>query len=240
MGLPSPPPVSVSNVSETATSPIPIHWRRPSSLEAEEALGEHRQENETSRQHGLADRDRASTSAATCSANATAATPQPMLHHLERKRSIALRSGWRMTTSASSHRPPRLNRKAQCRSRADSSAQIRPTPRPARRWSPRGPLPIVDRAQESATPYRPAPAHPAPIKVRRTLPRATPALLPPRRRRGMLATVPLRRERSSSWTASPISQNIGGQRPTNSARRSAFPRSSWSTVFARIQSAMQR
>jgi hypothetical protein len=50
----------------------------------------------------------------------------------------------------------------------------------------------------------------------------------------------LRRELSSSWTASPISQNMGGQRPTNSARRSAFPRSSWSTVFARIQSAMQR
>jgi hypothetical protein len=50
----------------------------------------------------------------------------------------------------------------------------------------------------------------------------------------------LRRECSSNWTESPISQNMGGQRPTNSARRSAFPRSSWSTVFARIQSAMQR
>jgi hypothetical protein len=56
----------------------------------------------------------------------------------------------------------------------------------------------------------------------------------------MLAMGRLRRELSSSWTASPISQNMGGQRPTNSARRSAFPRSSWSTVFARIQSAMQR
>ncbi len=35
-----------------------------------------------------------------------------------------------------------------------------------------------------------------------------------------------------------MSQRVGGQRPTNSARRSAFPRSSWSTVFARIHSAM--
>jgi hypothetical protein len=45
---------------------------------------------------------------------------------------------------------------------------------------------------------------------------------------------------SSSRSESPISQNIGGHRPTNSARLSAFPRSSWSTVLARIQSAMQR
>ena len=36
-----------------------------------------------------------------------------------------------------------------------------------------------------------------------------------------------------------MSQNIGGHSPTNSARRSALPRSSWSTVFARIQSVMQ-
>ena len=40
--------------------------------------------------------------------------------------------------------------------------------------------------------------------------------------------------------ASPISQNIGGHNPTNSARRSAFPRSSWSTVLARIHSARHR
>src|SRR5689334_2276681 len=39
--------------------------------------------------------------------------------------------------------------------------------------------------------------------------------------------------------ASPISQNMGGQSPTNRARRSALPRSSWSTVLARIHSPMQ-
>ena len=37
-----------------------------------------------------------------------------------------------------------------------------------------------------------------------------------------------------------MSQSIGGQRPTNSARRSAFPRSLWSCVFALIQSPMHR
>jgi hypothetical protein len=45
---------------------------------------------------------------------------------------------------------------------------------------------------------------------------------------------------SSRCTASPISQNIGGHSPTNNARRSALPRSSWSTVLARIHRAMQR
>src|SRR3954453_3675637 len=35
-----------------------------------------------------------------------------------------------------------------------------------------------------------------------------------------------------------MSQNIGGHRPTNRARRSALPRSSWSTVFARIHRPM--
>src|SRR3954466_5410445 len=37
-----------------------------------------------------------------------------------------------------------------------------------------------------------------------------------------------------------MSQNIGGHSPTNSARRSALPRSSWSTVLARIHSPMHR
>ncbi len=34
-------------------------------------------------------------------------------------------------------------------------------------------------------------------------------------------------------------QSVGAHRPTKIARRSAFPRSSWSTVFARIHSPMQ-
>ena len=36
---------------------------------------------------------------------------------------------------------------------------------------------------------------------------------------------------------SPMSHKLGGHKPTNSARRSALPRSSWSTVLARIHSA---
>jgi len=50
------------------------------------------------------------------------------------------------------------------------------------------------------------------------------------------------RERRASWrlTVSPISQSIGGHSPTNSARRSAFPRSSSPIVFARIHSPTQR
>ncbi len=67
-------------------------------------------------------------SAATCSANATAAKPQPMLHHLERKRSIVLRSGWRMSTSGAATAPLCLNRKARFVPSADSSAQMRPMP----------------------------------------------------------------------------------------------------------------
>jgi hypothetical protein len=39
---------------------------------------------------------------------------------------------------------------------------------------------------------------------------------------------------------SPINHRVGGQSPTKRARRSAFPRSSWSTVFALIQRMMQR
>ena len=37
-----------------------------------------------------------------------------------------------------------------------------------------------------------------------------------------------------------MSQNMGGHSPTNKARRSALPRASWSTVFARIHRPMQR
>src|SRR3954447_25267007 len=47
--------------------------------------------------------------------------------------------------------------------------------------------------------------------------------------------------RRSSWaTDSPMSQSIGGQRPTKSARRSAFTRSSSPVVLARIHSTTQR
>jgi hypothetical protein len=45
---------------------------------------------------------------------------------------------------------------------------------------------------------------------------------------------------SAAFSESPISQNIGGHRPTNSARRSALPRSSWSTVLARIHKPMHK
>lgn len=44
---------------------------------------------------------------------------------------------------------------------------------------------------------------------------------------------------SSRRKLSPMSQNIGGQSPTKSARRSAFPRSSSPTVLARIHRPMQ-
>src|SRR5690349_24183175 len=39
---------------------------------------------------------------------------------------------------------------------------------------------------------------------------------------------------------SPICQRVGAQRPTKRARRSALPRSSWSTVLARIQRPMHK
>src|SRR5690348_6029445 len=39
---------------------------------------------------------------------------------------------------------------------------------------------------------------------------------------------------------SPICQSVGAQRPTKRARRSALPRSSWSTVLARIQRPMHK
>src|SRR5687768_15700071 len=51
-----------------------------------------------------------------------------MLHHLERKRSIAVRTGWRMSTSGAATAPLCLRRKARFVPSADSSAQIRPTP----------------------------------------------------------------------------------------------------------------
>src|SRR6185369_13829709 len=41
-------------------------------------------------------------------------------------------------------------------------------------------------------------------------------------------------------TVSPMSHNIGGQSPTNRARRSALARSSWLTVLARIHRPMHR
>jgi hypothetical protein len=46
--------------------------------------------------------------------------------------------------------------------------------------------------------------------------------------------------RSMTLSESPICQSVGAQRPTKSARRSALPRSSWSTVLARIQRPIHR
>ena len=98
-------------------------------IEPEEALGEHREEDEAARQHRLADRDRRQASnAATWSANAAAATPQPMLHHFERNRSRALRSGWRIPTSGAATAPLCLKRKARFVPSAESSAHTSPTP----------------------------------------------------------------------------------------------------------------
>src|SRR3954451_3366132 len=51
-----------------------------------------------------------------------------MLHHLERKRSVALRTGRRMSTSGAATAPLCLKRKARFVPSADSSAQMRPTP----------------------------------------------------------------------------------------------------------------
>ena len=50
---------------------------------------------------------------------------------------------------------------------------------------------------------------------------------------------PRRRSRSRRRALSPISQNMGGHKPTKRARRSALARSSSPIVFARIQSPMQ-
>jgi hypothetical protein len=64
--------------------------------------------------------------------------------------------------------------------------------------------------------------------------------------RGLVRTWPEGGSSSSiglrySWRSmeSPINQISGGHKPTKRARRSALPRSSWSTVLARIHSAMQ-
>ena len=46
--------------------------------------------------------------------------------------------------------------------------------------------------------------------------------------------------RSCSCSESPMSHSIGGHSPTKRARRSALPRSSWSTVLARIHNVMHR
>jgi hypothetical protein len=121
------PPVSVNAVSETATSPIPVHWRRPSSKPKKRSASTARNTRPPASTAWPTEIG-ARVSAATCSANATAATPQPILYHLERNRSTALRAGWRMSMSGAATAPRCLNRKARFVPSADSSAQIRPTP----------------------------------------------------------------------------------------------------------------
>src|SRR5687767_15541566 len=91
-------------MSETATRAIPVHWRRPSSKPKKRSASTARKTRPPASTAWPIEIG-ARVSAATCRANATAATAQPVLHHFERKRSIALRSGWRMSTSGAATAP---------------------------------------------------------------------------------------------------------------------------------------
>ena len=121
------PPVSVTRLSETATRPIPIHWRRSSANPKKRSASTARKTSPPA-STAWPTESGARVSAATCSANATTATHQPIVHHLDRKRSAALRSGWRMSTSAAATAPLYFNKKARFVPSADSSEQSSPTP----------------------------------------------------------------------------------------------------------------
>ena len=144
-----PPPVRVSRLSETATRMMPIHWRRPSSKPKKRSASTARNTRPPA-STAWAIEIGASASAPTCSANATAATPQPTVHHLERKSPIALRSGWRMSTSGAETAPLCLNRKLRFVPSADNSAQTRPMPTASDRSVTAGPT--SERPAASALP----------------------------------------------------------------------------------------
>ena len=106
------------------------------------------------------------------------------------------------------------------------------------------PAPHLTRARRLAD--HAARAHPpAPAGQRLASPRRPPRrFATDRSRRHVFAarvdpTLSIRLRYSWRSRESPISQISGGHKPTKRARRSALPRSSWSTVLARIHSAMQ-
>jgi hypothetical protein len=66
-------------------------------------------------------------SAATCRTHAPRATAKPIVHHLEENRPVALRSGWRMSTSGACVAPLCFHRNARFVVRAQASASRSPS-----------------------------------------------------------------------------------------------------------------
>ena len=99
----------------------------PSEVEAEEALGEHGEEDEA-RRRGRPARSTAARARARRRGDtqATIATTQPITNHLERKSPAALRSGWRTRIGGATTAPRCLNRKATLVATAEASARISP------------------------------------------------------------------------------------------------------------------
>ena len=91
-------------MSETATSTIPIHCRRPSSKPKKRSASTASSTKPPDSTAWAVDTG-SRASAPTWAANANAATIQPIVHHLFRKRSAALRSGWRTSTSGAATAP---------------------------------------------------------------------------------------------------------------------------------------
>ena len=75
----------------------PIHWRRPTSNPNSRSASTARITTPVESTACTTDSG-ANTSAATCSSHAPSATPMPIANHLDAKRDLTVRSGWRMST----------------------------------------------------------------------------------------------------------------------------------------------
>ena len=107
----------------------------PSETEPEVPLGEHREQHKPPEITAWASESGSSDNAPTCARNATTEISQPIVHHLERNRSAALRSGWRMSTSGAATAPLCFKRKLRLPPHADATAHSSPRTTPSDRPS---------------------------------------------------------------------------------------------------------
>ena len=121
-------------------------------MEPEEALGEHRQENETAGEDRLDDRQGRKRQRAKVQTPGYDRHAQPTKNHLELNRPTALRTGWRTTIGGASTAPRCLNRKARLVAAAEASARASPRSRQRRR---RGfPAPLLRRRRGASLSVR--------------------------------------------------------------------------------------
>ena len=95
-------------------------------LEAEQPLGHHGEDHDAGGEHGLDDGERGEGEGGDVEDQALVATAMPIANHLEEKRLLTVRSGWRTSTFGASLAPLCLYRKPSCVTTAHKSASNMP------------------------------------------------------------------------------------------------------------------